>query len=229
MQTILPFSSSWSRKWLLTIHPDKCYVLTTGKVENIRHTYRYSVYDKELEHVFEEKDLGVIMDSDLNFEQHITTKVNKANSIMGLIRRSFTFLDCYLSKKLYVTFVRPHLEYARAVWSPHLTKHINTIEKVQTRATKFVDGLSDLDYDGRVRKLDLPTLVYRRSRGDMTELWKHAYNSSALSHHFQPHDGTSRIHNYQLIWNKPKDGLRGLQANPFYYRTITRGTTYPKM
>ena len=134
------------------------------------HTHRYSVYGKELDHVFEEKDLGVIMDSDLNFEQHIQSKVNKANSIMGLIRRSFSFLDCYLFKKLYVTFVRPHLEYAQSVWSPYLKKHVNAIEKVQMRATKLVDGLANLNYEERLRKLDLPTLAYRRMRGDMIEL-----------------------------------------------------------
>ena len=127
LQSDIDSLESWSRKWLLTFNPDKYHVLTTGKFENTRHAHRYSVYEKELEHVFEEKDLGVIMDSDLNFEQHIMTKVNKANSIMGLILRSFTFLDFYLFKKLYVTFVNPHLEYAQAVWSPHLTKHINTI------------------------------------------------------------------------------------------------------
>ena len=127
-------------------------------------------------------------------------------------------------------FVHLHLEYVQTVWSPHLTKHINTIEKVQMCATKLVDGLSDLGYEGRLRKLDLPTLVYRRSRGDMIELWKHfhAYDSSTLSHRFQPHDRTSRIRKYQLIWNKPKDGLRGLQANSLYYRTINTWNHLPK-
>ena len=136
--------------------------MTTGKFEKIMHTHRYSVYGKELDHVFEEKDLGVIMDSDLNFEQHILSKVNKANSIMGLIRRSFNFLDGYLFKKLYVTFVRPHLEYAQSVWSPYLKKHINTIEKFQILATKLVDGLANLNYQEILRKLDLPTLTYIR-------------------------------------------------------------------
>ena len=76
---------NWSQKWLLTFHPDKYHVLTTGKFENIRHTCRYSVYDKELEHVFNETDLGVVMDADLNFEDHMSLKVNKVNAIMGLI------------------------------------------------------------------------------------------------------------------------------------------------
>ena len=76
-------------------------------------------------------------------------------------------------KKLYTTFVRPHLEYAQAVWSPHLKKNINILENVQIRATKIVDGLAYLDYPERLKKLDLPTLVYRRARGDMIEVFKH--------------------------------------------------------
>jgi ribonuclease P/MRP protein subunit RPP40 len=221
---------NWSQKWLLSFHPDKCHVLTTGKFENIRHTHRYTVNNRELEHVFEEKDLGVVMDSDLNFEEHMSLKINKANAIMGMIRRSFTFLDCHLFRKLYITFVRPHLEYAQAVWSPHLVKHVNMIENVQKRATKLVDGLSDLDYPERLKKLDLPTLIYRRARGDMIELWKHfhTYDKASLSNRLQPHNRESRIHDYQLVWNKPKDGIRGLQANSFYFRTIKTWNNLPK-
>ena len=104
-----------------------------GKFENIQHTQRYSLYGSELDHVFEEKDLGVIIDMGLTFEEHIATKVKKANGIMGLIRRSFSFLDGETFKKLYTSFVRPHLEYANPVWSPHLRKHIRLLESVQKR------------------------------------------------------------------------------------------------
>ena len=117
-------------------------MLTIGKFTSIRYTHRYKVYGKELEHVFAEKDLGVVIDAELNFEEHMSEKINKANTVMGLIRRSFSFLDCQLFKKLYTTFVMPHLEYAHSVLSPHLLKHIiNIIEYVQKRATKLVDGL----------------------------------------------------------------------------------------
>ena len=57
---------------------------------------RYKVYDNELEHVFEEKDLGVTVDMQLKFEEHIASKVKIANAMVGLIRRSFSFLSCYL-------------------------------------------------------------------------------------------------------------------------------------
>ena len=49
----------WSTKWGLDFNSDKCHILTLGKFEDIRHTHRYTVFEKEIEHVFEEKDLGV--------------------------------------------------------------------------------------------------------------------------------------------------------------------------
>ena len=81
LQSDIDLLEEWSNTWLLKFHPDKCHVLTTGKFENIQYTHRYRVYGRELEHVFEEKDLGVVIDSNLNFEDHIIWKVNKANSI----------------------------------------------------------------------------------------------------------------------------------------------------
>ena len=68
--------------------------------------------------------------------------------------------------------VRPHLEYAQGVWSPHLVGQIKNIEKVQMRATKMLPRIKDLPYMERLRELNLPTLKYRRLRGDMIELYK---------------------------------------------------------
>ena len=54
-----------------------------------------------------EKDVGVIIDNKLSFDMHITEKVNKANSVVGAIRRSFEYLDKDTFKKLYTALVRP--------------------------------------------------------------------------------------------------------------------------
>ena len=138
--------NSWSEKWLLKFNTDKCHVLTLGKFDKIQHTHRYTLYGDELEHVFEEKDLGVIIDMELSFEEHMATKIQKANSIMGLIRRTFSFMDGDTFKRLYTSFVRPHLEYANPVWSPHFRKHIKMLENVQIRATKQIDGMQKMEY-----------------------------------------------------------------------------------
>ena len=162
LQSDIDAMKAWTDVWLLRFNADKCHVLTLGKLENILHTHRYKIGNKELEHVFEEKDLGVYVDADLSFEEHIATKVKKANQIMRLIRRSFTYLDKESFTKLYTALVRPHLEYAQSVWSPHLKKYQDLMEKVQMRATKLVDHMGALDYSERLRALNLPTLAFRQ-------------------------------------------------------------------
>ena len=131
----------WTKLWLLGFNQDKCHIFTLGKFVNITSTHRYKVENYEIEHVFGEKDLCVIFDSNVSFEDQISAKINKANSISGLILRSFTFWIATLSNiKKFTAFVRPHLEYAQSVWSPYLPKYIDELENVQIRANscKFV-------------------------------------------------------------------------------------------
>ena len=224
LQNDLHRLESWSRKWLLSFHPDKCKVLTLGKHHNIPHAYPYCLFGVQLEHIFEEKDLGVIIDADMVFEDHIAAKVKKANAIMGLIRRVFTFMDKEMFRKLYTSLVRSHLEFSQNVWAPSSRKLIRLVESVQIRATKFVEGLSDLDYAQRLEALDLTTLAYRRKRGDMIETWKHinVYSPDTFPACFKlcerPIRASTGRHSFQLYKPLASDGINGCQANSFYYR-----------
>ena len=119
-----------------------------------------------------EKDIGVFIDSSLNFDRHINYAVNKANRVLAIARKTFECMDRDIFSQIFKTLVRPHLEYAAPVWSPHLISQKELIENVQRRATKMVPGLSDLPYPERLRKLKLPTLAYRRVRGDMIQTFK---------------------------------------------------------
>ena len=84
-------------------------------------------------------------------------KINKAYSILGVIKRNFKFLPEKSFVMLYKSMVRSHLEYAQSVWSPHLQSHLKSIEKVQMRATKMIARLRDLPYQDRLQELHLPT------------------------------------------------------------------------
>ena len=75
LQRAIDTLESWSDKWLLKLHRNRCHVVSLGKVENILHYLRYSICELEMEHVFEENDLGVIVDADIVFEEHISKKV----------------------------------------------------------------------------------------------------------------------------------------------------------
>ena len=90
----------------------------------------------------------------------------------SMIRRSFVHLDKDMFKLLFVSVVRPHLEYGATLWNPMKKSYVNMIENVQRRATKRIPGMSELAYDERLKLLDMPTLEYRRYRGDMIELYK---------------------------------------------------------
>ena len=71
----------------------------------------------ELETVKTEKDLGVTIDCNLSFRNHINSR-NLANRNLGIIFRTFTFLDEETFLHLYKSLVHPHVEYSTPNWSP---------------------------------------------------------------------------------------------------------------
>ena len=77
------------------------------------------------------RDLGVQVGPELKFNQHVELIANKANMMLGLIRRSFTFVDGPTVKKLYSSLVRPILEYGNVIWAPTLKRDQRMLENVQ--------------------------------------------------------------------------------------------------
>ena len=97
-----------------------------------------------IENVTSEKKLGVMVDQALNFSEHISSKVNKANRNLGMIFRTFTYMDKEIFLNLYKSLVIPHLEYAVTVCTPLYEKDMVGIENVQSRATKLVKSICHL-------------------------------------------------------------------------------------
>ena len=84
-----------------------------------------------------ERDLGVQIDPDLKFNQHVETVTSKANRMLGMIRRAYTYKDGGTIKKLYTSLIRPILEYGNTAWVLSL-KREQQREELQrwTRTTK---------------------------------------------------------------------------------------------
>lgn len=166
----------WAKTWKLKFHPAKCKVMTVcsrfHKFEEFDYKMKEGVEEISVMRVSSEKDLGVTFDDKLKFGIHIAEKTKKANQILGVIRRSFVFLDRVSLVTLYKALVRPHLEFSQVVWSPYLLMFVDQIESVQRRATRLVPGMEKLNYSERLRKLKLPSLAYRRLRGDLIETFK---------------------------------------------------------
>ena len=164
MQVDLEAMADWSASWQLPFNLKKCKVLHLGRC-NPRQ--QYFLQDAPISEVSEERDLGVIIDEELKFRKHAATAVSKANQILGIIRRSFELLDSVTLPLLFKTLVRPHLEYGNIIWGPFNKEDQRLVERVQRRATRLVPDVRQLPYQDRLRKLRLPSMLYRRRRGDV--------------------------------------------------------------
>ena len=175
IQTDLDQLVSWQNTWLLFFNTtdQKCKVLHVGA--NNPHN-KYCLGEVELPEIETEKDLGVLISKDWNFNQHINSIVNKANSTSAWVLRSVISRSSNVLLKIYQSIIRPHLEYCVQLWSP-LPAHGNwgailSIENVQRQLTRSVDGVGLLTYKTRLEKLGLTTLLERRLRGDLIETFR---------------------------------------------------------
>ena len=117
------------------------------------------LYDRVLDTVTQEKDLGVIVDDQLKFDEHTAVAAKMANQILGLIKKSYSSRDPYTITTLYKTMVRPHLEYGNAMWGPVYIGDVHKVEKIQRRATKMISSIKNLPYEQRLRTLKLPSYL----------------------------------------------------------------------
>ena len=165
--------SNWSDHWKLYFNTSKCKCMHIGR-NNTNHTYTMTSNGQtsNITECDEEKDLGVIIDNELKFDSHIQEAIKRANRTLGLIKRTFSYLDKEMFLMLYKGLVRPILEYGNVIWSPHLKRQSSAIEKVQRRATKLLPGLKEYNYEDRLKFLKLPSLKARRFRGDIIQCFK---------------------------------------------------------
>ena len=91
---------------------------------------------------------------------------------MAFIRMSFTTINQNKVVPLYKASVRSYFDYATSIWSPYKQKYKDAIENMQRRAVKQLPRMKDIPYQERLEKLKLQTQAYRRTRGDMIEVYK---------------------------------------------------------
>ena len=126
MQAIINNLGEWSRQWEMKFDLEKCSVLHFG-FNNQK--FQYTMNGADLQSESQQKDLGVIISDSCKPSDQCAAVAKKANQVLGRIDRAFSCYTKDIMLQIYKVFVRPHLEYAVAAWSPWLKKDIEPLRK----------------------------------------------------------------------------------------------------
>lgn len=157
LQNILDRLNQWCEINKLSLNIKKCSVITyTRKKDFIK--YDYTLNNELLQRVDSIKDLGILLDTKLNFNLHYDAIFAKAHAMLGFIkRRASEFNNIWVTKTLYCSLVRSILEYGSVVWNPHHEVHIKKIESIQKKFLLYILNhiYSPRDFN------NLPSYLYR--------------------------------------------------------------------
>ena len=116
-------------------------------------------------------DLGIYVSSDCSFKYHIANLNNRTKHLTGWILRTFSSRGKLTMLTLFKALVMSRLDYGYQLWSPHLTKHINMIEKTQRFFSRYISGMQGLSYPERLTVFKLYSLQCRRERYIIICVW----------------------------------------------------------
>ena len=165
----------WSEEQLLQMNPSKCkYMIISRKHKPISNEgILLRLGGTTLGEVESFKYLGILLHKHLTWTEHISGICSKVKQILGLIYRQFyNNSSCATLKRLYLSLVRPHLEYACQLWDPYTQNDINKLESVQKFALKLISHCWDAGYEELTRLLNVPMLSKRRLHLKLAQVYK---------------------------------------------------------
>ena len=172
LQEDLANLEKWAETWGMEFNAKKCHILS---VKN-KTSFYYQLCGEILKTVNNTTYLGINISNDLKWATHIKDICSKASSRLGFIRRNLQHCPLTTRKNAYLALVRSSLEYGAAIWDPYFKSDIDMIDKIQSRAIRFIQR----DYHSRDHgcvermrhQLQLETLQDRRRDIRLTLFFK---------------------------------------------------------
>ena len=112
---------------------------------------------------------GITITDNMDWGQHVSEISSKATKTLGFLRRNLAFAPRSTKEVAYKTLVRPKLEYAAPIWSPHSKLQINQIEKVQRTAAYWTcrRWRNTSSVGEMLDELEWPSLEARRDQSSL--------------------------------------------------------------
>lgn len=144
--------SNWCSKWLMTLNTSKCKVMSFTR-KPIPSLHSYNINKDTVAIATQYKYLGIIFTTNLSWSEHITSVSAKASQSLGYLRRNLRNAPSNVRKLAYLTLVRPQLEYASPISSPHQKYLTDMLEWIQNRASRFI--YNEYSYQSSVSQIKL--------------------------------------------------------------------------
>ena len=242
LQQDLDSLQKWEIEWDMEFHPGKCQLLQITKKKKPSF-FTYNIHGSDIEKVDSAKYLGITISSDLSWNTHISNICKKSNNTINFLHRNFKSCPPKIKANLFKTYVRPPLEYCAPVWDPHTQNGIESLEKVQKRAARFVNNKYSREerVTPMLHDLGWQPLNERRAKAKTTVLYKAINNHIDLStqhlvmtqgctrgcnNYFIPYARTDTYrHSFFLsstrLWNKIPQDIRSLPDVSSFQKGLT--------
>ena len=163
----------WAEKWLVKFNPSKSESLLVSRKNNRNMHPPLIMNEVHINEVQHHKHLGVILSNDGTWHEHINLITSKAWQKIYVMRKLKFMLDRDSLNKIYISFVRPTLEYANIVWDNCTQYETNAIERIQIEAARIVTGATRLvSLDILSKETGWESLRDRRYKHKMCQFYK---------------------------------------------------------
>lgn len=134
----------WATKWLVTFNPLKSETITfTRKINKPQHPL-LTMDQQHIKEVNNHKHLGIVFSNDCSWHEHLEYIKAKAWARINVMRKLKFQLDRRSLEIIYISFIRPLLEYADIVWDNCSQYEADELEKIQNEAARIVTGATKL-------------------------------------------------------------------------------------
>ena len=248
LQNDIEYLNSWAIQNKMNFHPQKCKVVSIahrtssllGILPNIQ--YFYTLGESPLEYADTEKDLGVDINSKLNFDDQCNRLLSKAKQQFGITKRTCFFVnDLRRRRALYLSLIRSQFEHCSPVWRPIGNTMLNKLENFQKLCIKWILSEEYIRYNSYIiyiqkcRQVNLLPLAKRFDLNDLILFHKVVYNLIPLDlpNYLSYFNGISRLRSCHLdhlsfVCNlQPKNSSTSHLTKSFFYRTYTKWNALP--
>ena len=163
----------WEKTNNMEFNGSKFEVLKCGSKKTLKeNTKYYSPDNKEIDEKESLRDLGIIMNNEANFKDHINKVCAQVTQKSGWVLRTFSNRKSWFMKQMWKTLIQGHIYYCSQLYQPTQSQELTRIENLQRKYTKRIPQVRNLNYWERIKQLKIISQQRRYERYRIIYMWK---------------------------------------------------------